>query len=210
MAQTAFKTPQEEFWAGEFGTEYIGRNKLEDMAPARMALFAKVLARTTNVNSVMEYGANIGANLYALHQLMPKAEMKAVEINPSAATTLKTYPWMKKVVEGSFTAQSFIDEADLTFTSGVLIHLNPDVLPKAYENLYKGARKYVMVCEYYNPSPMTVPYRNHQDRLFKRDFAGEMMEMYKDLKLVDYGFCYRRDPNYPMDDLTWFLMEKKG
>jgi spore coat polysaccharide biosynthesis protein SpsF len=204
-----YKTPQEEFWAGNFGDEYISRNKLEEMAPARLTLFSKILARTRNVNSVLEFGANIGTNLYAIHQLLPKAEIKAVEINPVAAKTLKSYQWIDSAIEGSFTSQDFNNEADLTFTSGVLIHLNPDMLPKAYENLYKGSRKYILICEYYNPSPVTVPYRDHQDRLFKRDFAGEMMDKYQDLELLDYGFAYRRDPNHPMDDLTWFLMKKK-
>jgi spore coat polysaccharide biosynthesis protein SpsF len=27
---------------------------------------------------------------------------------------------------------------------------------------------------------------------------------------VDYGFAYRRDPNFPQDDITWFLLEKRG
>ena len=117
---------------------------------------------------------------------------------------------MTKTIHSSFLDRNFENEADFTFTSGVLIHINPDFLAKAYENLYKASRRYVMVCEYYNPSPMTLPYREHKDRLFKRDFAGEMMDRYTDLKLIDYGFAYRRDPNYPMDDLTWFLMEKKG
>lgn len=209
LTNTKYSTPQEEFWAGEFGNDYIGRNKLEEMAPARLSLFSKILARTTNVNSVMEFGANIGTNLYAIHQLLPKAEIKAVEINPKAAATLKSYPWVKNSIEGSFTSQDFKNEADLTFTSGVLIHLNPDVLRKAYENLYQASRKYIVVCEYYNPSPVTISYRDHQDRLFKRDFAGEIMDEYRDLELLDYGFAYRRDPNYPMDDLTWFLMKKK-
>lgn len=57
---------------------------------------------------------------------------------------------------------------------------------------------------------MTIPYRGHEQRLFKRDFAGEMLDAYPDLRLVDYGFVYRRDPVFPADDLTWFLMEKKG
>ena len=25
----------------------------------------------------------------------------------------------------------------------------------------------------------------------------------------DYGFAYKRDPKFPQDDITWFLMEKK-
>jgi len=210
MSQPSYKTPQEEFWAGEFGDDYIGRNTLEKLAPARIYLFSKILSHTRGVNSVMEFGANIGTNLYAIHQLLPQAEIKAIEINETAAKTLQSYPWMSKAIKGSFLDRDFQNEADFTFTSGVLIHINPNFLPKAYETLYKASRRYVMVCEYYNPSPMALPYRDHKDRLFKRDFAGEMMDRHPDLKLIDYGFAYRRDPNHPMDDLTWFLMEKRG
>ena len=35
------------------------------------------------------------------------------------------------------------------------------------------------------------------------------MEKYNDLKLIDYGFSYRRDPNFPQDDISWFLLEKR-
>jgi spore coat polysaccharide biosynthesis protein SpsF len=44
--------------------------------------------------------------------------------------------------------------------------------------------------------------------LFKRDFASEIMERHPQMQLVDYGFVYRRDPNFPQDDITWFLMKK--
>ena len=66
-----------------------------------------------------------------------------------------------------------------------------------------------MICEYYNPSPTTIAYRGHSDRLFKRDFAGEMLEKFSDLKLVDYGFSYHRDNSFPQDDITWFLLQKE-
>ncbi len=61
-----------------------------------------------------------------------------------------------------------------------------------------------MVAEYYNPTPVAISYRGHNDRLFKRDFAGELLDLYPQLQLVDYGFVYRRDPSFPQDDLTWF------
>ena len=35
-----------------------------------------------------------------------------------------------------------------------------------------------------------------------------MLDRFSDLRLVDYGFRYHRDPAHPADDLTWFLMEK--
>ena len=65
------------------------------------------------------------------------------------------------------------------------------------------------VCEYYNPSPTSISYRGHTDRLYKRDFAGEMLDIYSDLRLVDYGFSYHRDSAFPQDDISWFLMEKR-
>ena len=51
-------------------------------------------------------------------------------------------------------------------------------------------------------------YRGHTEKLFKRDFAGEMLDRFNDLKLADYGFVYRRDMLFPQDDINWFLLEK--
>jgi len=61
---------------------------------------------------------------------------------------------------------------------------------------------------YYNPSPVSIDYRGEKDVLFKRDFAGEMLDSIDGLNLVDYGFVYRR-ANFPQDDISWFLMEVK-
>lgn len=97
---------------------------------------------------------------------------------------------------------------DLSLIKGVLIHIHPDMLTTVYEKLYQASNRFILVCEYYNPFPVAISYRGHADRLFKRDFAGEMLDQYPDLKLVDYGFIYRRDPSFPQDDVTWFLMQK--
>jgi hypothetical protein len=56
-----------------------------------------------------------------------------------------------------------------------------------------------------------VTYRGNQGMLWKRDFAGDMMDMFPNLKLLNYGFHYRRDPRYTLqDDQTWFLLEKRA
>ena len=39
-------------------------------------------------------------------------------------------------------------------------------------------------------------------------WAGEIMDKFPDLKLVDYGFNYHRDYNFSQDDSNWFLLEK--
>jgi len=204
---TQYKTAQENFWSGNFGDEYIGRNTLE-MLPSRIAMFSDILKSTQNVDSIVEFGANIGVNLHALHTLRPKAKIHALEINNSAVEELCKQDWIE-AKQGSILEEGFDQIADLSFSCTVLIHINPEELTKAYEQLYKASKRYVLVCEYYNPSPTMIPYRGEEERLFKRDFAGDMMELYTDLQLIDYGFVYKRDPNFPSDDFTWFLMEKK-
>lgn len=74
-----------------------------------------------------------------------------------------------------------------------------------------SARRAAIFCivEYYNPIPVEVTYRRHRRKLFKRDFAGEMLDAFPNLRLVDYGFVYHRDANFAQDDVNWFLLEKE-
>ena len=82
------------------------------------------------------------------------------------------------------------------------------MLSDTYEKLYSVSTKYILLCEYFNPVPVEINYRGHSDRLFKRDFCGEMLDKYSDLKLIDYGFVYKRDPAFSLDNTNWFLMKK--
>jgi pseudaminic acid biosynthesis-associated methylase len=201
------KTEQESFWEGAFGDEYTLRNSPERFLSSNIALFSKILARTRDVRSILEFGANRGLNLHALDRLVPSAELSAVEINQQAADELKK--WGKPKVYRQSILEFVPDHArDLVLIKGVLIHINPDRLPDVYDLMMESSKRYVVVAEYYNPSPVAIPYRGHEGKLFKRDFAGEMLDRFKGLTLLDYGFAYHRDPNFPQDDITWFLMEK--
>lgn len=202
----SYKTEQENFWAGDFGNEYIKRNRGEEFLSSKIAIFRDVL-KYEKIESCLEFGANIGLNLQAVKLLMPNVKLSAIEINPKAVEELK----IQKNIE--VFAQSILEfESDrlweLTFVSGVLIHINPDMLKTVYASLYKHSSKYILVAEYYNPTPVELDYRGNRGKLFKRDFAGELMDMYNDLQLVDYGFCYHRDTAFPADDINWFLLKK--
>ena len=205
-----YKTEQEQFWAGTFGVDYIERNKSAEYLASNLNFFSKALQRVGRPNSILEFGANIGMNLRAIRLLFPAIETKAIEINPTAASELKSWMGEDNVFEGSIFDYTPAQQVDVALIKGVLIHINPDMLQTVYEKLYAASSKYILICEYYNPSPVTIPYRGHNDRLFKRDFAGEMLEKYPDLHLIDYGFCYKRDPAFPQDDVTWFLLGKRG
>jgi pseudaminic acid biosynthesis-associated methylase len=203
-----FKTEQEVFWAGDFGTEYIRRNQGDALLASNLDFFAKALRGTRGIRSCIEFGANIGMNLKALNLLHPGIDAHAIEINAEAALQLGTVIPLAQVYNTSILDFAHTRQWDLALIKGVLIHINPDMLPQVYDKLVNSTGRYLMVAEYYNPSPVAIPYRGHSDRLFKRDFAGEIMERHPQMQLLDYGFAYRRDPNFPQDDITWFLMEK--
>jgi pseudaminic acid biosynthesis-associated methylase len=205
-----FKTEQEAFWAGEFGAEYIGRNEGAALLASNLHFFSRALHAAGKVESCVEFGANIGMNLRALRLLYPNMALRGIEINKEAAAQLREVVGTERVYEGSVFDYPVQEQADLSLIKGVLIHINPDMLAITYRKLYEATRRWILVCEYYNPVPVSIPYRGHSDRLFKRDFAGDMLGMYPDLALVDYGFAYRRDVAFPQDDITWFLMKKVG
>lgn len=205
----SFQTEQEKFWAGEFGDEYISRNKDAWLLASNTALFSTILSRTRNVHSVIEFGANIGMNIHALKSLLPDAKLNAIEINAKAVEQLSQIKDLTVYHQSIFDFASNVKN-DFVFSKGVLIHLEPTMLPKVYKTMYENSNHYICMIEYYNPTPMEIPYREHSDKMYKRDFAGELMDTYPDLQLVDYGFVYRRDPVFMQGDLTWFLMEKKG
>ena len=203
-----FKTPQEEFWAGDFGTQYINRNDSDDLLAANLSFFSRALKQAGKISSCIEFGANIGMNLKALKLLYPKLQLKGIEINSIAAKMLIDLIGVQNVFEGSIHEYPVNEKVELTVTKGFLIHINPEKLNIVYEKLYDSSDRLILICEYYNPSPVNITYRGHKDRLFKRDFAGELLDKYSDLRLIDYGFVYKRDISFPQDDITWFLLSK--
>lgn len=204
--ETAFKTEQEHFWAGAFGDEYTLRNDDRLRLASNVHFFSHVLKHVEHVESVIELGANIGLNLRAMKQLLPNLRMTAVEINTQAAQKLATIPDIT-VLNQSLLEYHASEQFDMALIKGVLIHIDPTMLPRVYDTLYHSTQRYLCIAEYYNPTPVSLPYRGHQNKLFKRDFAGEMLDQYSDLQLVDYGFVYHRD-KFSQDDLTWFLLKK--
>lgn len=200
---------QEEFWKNNFGNEYFSRkNNNHSSVEKRTSEFEIYLKSTENITSVLEFGANIGLNLMVLKSLIPDLSLNAVEINLSAVQELQKIVPKENIYTGSFTEFTSKKKFDLVISRGVLIHLNPDDLEKAYKQLYDYSNKYILISEYFNPTPVSVEYRGFQNKLFKRDFCREILNLYKDLVLIDYGFLYSSDKNYKYDDVNWFLLEK--
>lgn len=203
---SAFNSPQEEFWASDFGDSYISRNASPSLLAANTAFFADIFSSIDSIpQTFLEIGANIGMNIRALQTLSPEGQFTGIEINKQACEVLAKTGC--QVVESSILDAEIPRKFDFVFSKGVLIHLSPDQLNSTYRKMYEWSTRYILIAEYYNPVPVAIPYRGFTDRLFKRDFAGEFLDAFSDVVLRDCGFTYHRG-KYPQDDINWFLLEK--
>jgi pseudaminic acid biosynthesis-associated methylase len=211
--QTKVPTPQLEAWTGQFGDEYIDRNEYAEwkMGPGVEA-FSRMLG-DIQLDSVLEVGSNIGLNLVFISRLFAGAvRLYAVEPSPKAFDRLINRPLVKLEKAWKCDASQLpADDSsvDLVFTAGVLIHIAPDDLGRATDQIVRVARKYVLCLEYFSHTPAEVPYRGKRGLLFKRDFGAFYVDRHPNLKCVDYGFLWQREFRI-FDDLNWWLLEKTG
>ena len=207
-----------EFWRGDFGDEYTKRNV--DLVKNNIRffddIFWKCLAHgghQVSWESMIEFGAGAGNNIKALIESDQRSKHKkytAVEINESACEQLREIEkdFHFGIINRDINDGKGFGKHDLVLTKGLLIHIPPEKLKNAYQTIYDSSNKYILICEYYNPTPVMIRYRGEDDKLWKRDFAGDLLSLFPDLELIDYGFTYHKD-EFPQDDITWFLMEKK-
>jgi pseudaminic acid biosynthesis-associated methylase len=204
--------PQTDFWRGEFGDAYTDRNTASATEiQARLALWSEILSHTISAPpaSILEVGANLGINLRAL-RLLSSARRLAVEPNEKARGFLVQDGIVAAadVRDGLASAIDFPDGiADLAFTCGVLIHIHPDQLSASLREIHRCAKRWIGCIEYFSDKPQMIPYRGHDDRLFKRDFGDLWLETCRDLRVVAYGFAWKRVTG--LDNLTWWLFEKQ-
>lgn len=210
-------TDQENLWAGEFGDDYANRQaiRLEN----NVEFFERALddveriggfrdgkwVNNGSISSVIEFGAGTGENLRALKEMIRDIRTVGVEINPTSCQVLGEHA--DSTHEGSILTFHTAEQWDLVLTKGLLIHVAPPNLPRAYDTLYQACGRYLLIAEYYSPRLESVPYRGQDNALWKGPYADQLLDRFTDLKCIDYGWVWHRD-EYPQDDLTWFLMER--
>ena len=193
---------QETFWEGSFGDAYTLRNSKH----SQITNFSRILIENRIfIESAIEIGSNLGKNLDAIQTLFPNCKTFGIEINKSAYTILsKKHESYLGSIYGFETKIKY----DLSISYGVLIHQPPDKLNDYYDKLFEISKKYILITEYFSPYPTKVIYRDHENKLFKRDFAKEFWQKYPELKLIDYGFFWSQDKYTNGDDTNWFLFKK--
>mgnify|MGYP000558984060 CR=1 FL=1 len=201
---------QENFWIGDFGDDMVDRYRDRDFNGAVKSNnyhFKKIIDKTENVKSLIELGCNLGINLHAISKSYPSIELTGVDINPKAIELLSESNICNTICSSMFDLDTS-SKYDVVLTKAALIHINPNQIKSIYKKIYELSNKYICLCEFYNPTPAEVVYRGNKDVMYQRDFAGEFLDLHPNSKLIDYGFMYHRDPSFPENDVTWFLIEK--
>ena len=188
----------QEFWAGDGGTQYTLRN--DGDWRARTSFWRDVIP--TDVNTVFECGTNLGMNLRAIRACRA-INVHGIEINQSAADAAlaRGLP----VVQGDLLRMQAVPMWDLTFTCGVLIHMAPDQVLDAMEQVAALSRRYVMCVEYESESgeEEMIRYRDSYDLLWRRPY-GKMYEA-MGLRRIRSG-----DAGCGFDRCTFHIFDKRA
>lgn len=183
---------QQQFWAGEFGDEYVRRNQVDWRT--RVPFWRDVIART-GARSVHEFGCNAGWNLSAIRRSYPDVYVSGNDINEQAITQA-----IDAGLEGIFVGSKCC-RAELVFTAGVLIHVAPNDLESIMRHIVDASYRYVLAVEYESEQEEEVEYRGHAGKLWRRPFG----KLYEELGLKLIG----REGNVDgFDKCTAWLLEK--
>ena len=204
-----YKNTQEYFWGELYAEEYIKKNTEFDYKLGAKA-WKSMLKKSSNIQSLLECGPNIGRNLIILNELFPESTKSIIEISEHAFKFICKRQNIKDSFNGSIVDSEFLAGSyDLVFTIGVLIHIDPNSLLANMEKMFQYSNKYILIGEYFNRTPVAIEYQGHKDKLFKQDF-GKLFINNFNVKLLDYGFLWGHLYDAAgSDDITWWLFEKK-
>ena len=210
VKNTKCDTYQLKKWMGSLGNDYIERNPYEEWKIELGKKAFRRIIKDREVDSILEVGSNIGLNLIYLSEVMKKkVDLFAVEPNRKAFSILisnKKIRLKKAWNVSAFELPMENSSIDLVFNTGVLIHISPDDLGFATDEIVRVAKKYVLCIEYFSHKPEMISYQGQNNLLFKRDFGSFYLDRYPNLKCIDYGFLWQREFKI-FDNLTWWLFE---
>ncbi|MEO8206165.1 MAG: pseudaminic acid biosynthesis-associated methylase [Chthoniobacterales bacterium] len=193
-------------WQGEFGTTYTDRNSVD--WKLRVPAFKKIL-EGLDLSTVLEVGCNRGHNLVSLASfLSEETEIFGIEPNCHARKLARKTSDRISAIRGTAYDIPFLDGFfDLVFTVGVLIHVPLTELPRALKNMGRVSGKYLLSLEYFAEEETIIPYRGHDDLLWKRNFKKHYEEAMPGLRLIKSGDLDEKD-GFDSVPVRFWLFEK--
>ena len=153
-----------EDWEGKFGDAYTDRNR--DISGR--SEFWNALIHRHGVTSILEVGCGTGANLHGLDvpAMGVDVNQKALDMVPRSIPTRRAAAAHLPYQRNHF---------DMVTTFGVLIHIPPDGIERAMEEIARVARRFVFCGEYLGSDE--IPYRGGV--LWRREYGA----LYEDMGL---------------------------
>ena len=197
-------TIQREVWEGEFGNAYTDRNVIDWRM--RLPAFRQVLEGLP-IRRILEVGCNRGHNLLALTDILgTEAEIVGLEPNHHALEQARAVSTQVAALYGCAQDIPFKNEYfDLVFTAGVLIHIPLVDLGAVLAEICRVSRRYILCIEYFAEEDTAIPYRGHDDLLWKRNFLRHYQTQCPELTLIRSGYW---GPEHGFDRVHWWLLEK--
>ena len=212
-------TKELKLWEGKFGDEYTERNLITENDISHRTNMWNCILNSMYVNdnyktpeSILEIGAGQGLNIITLNKIYKTLIRKEVDIfgiEPNKKT-LKIAkentrsPNVSWVGNNAFNIDLPDHYIDLVFTSGVLIHINPDDLLQAYKEMYRVTKKYIVTLEYFSPDVRKVEYHGEQ-AMWTMDYGKYWIDNFP-VRFLGCLFFWK--PVYKVDNLTCWIFEK--
>jgi pseudaminic acid biosynthesis-associated methylase len=195
-------------WQNTFGIEYTKRKGQvhHTEGQLRKTFWKNFVTMVPDVSSVLEIGCNSGMNLEGLHAGNSKLNITGLEPNDFARNeAIRIAKERYQIIPGNvFDLEKDHITADLMITCTVLIHIHPNDLQKALQQIYQSAHKYILTMEYYWPTLKEIDYRGLSEALWKRDFGAYWLNHF-DLEIIETGYL---GPQDGFDRTTWWLFKK--
>jgi pseudaminic acid biosynthesis-associated methylase len=210
------ETAQAAVWKSDFGREYTDRNTFDTTAldelyrknygVTRREINGRSLGGIAKDASFLEIGCNTGNQLLLLRE-MGYSNLSGLELQAYAIEIARRRLPDVSLKLGSSLGVPHADLSfDVVFTSGVLIHISPQDLPRALDEIYRCSKTYIWGFEYYAPEVTEVNYRSHRELLWKMDYARAYLERFPQLELVrEERLSYSENANID----TMFLLRKR-
>ena len=202
-------------WTAGFGRDYTKRNNFsvagldklykKRYGVTRSEMNLGFLGKLSRDIRILEVGANIGNQLLALQKL-GFSDLWGVEPLLYAVEIGKKRLLDANLIKGSIFEIPFKENFfDLVFTSGVLIHIQPDHLIKGLKEIYRCSRRYIWGFEYFSEKQEKINYRGNKNLLWKANYPEIYLENFPNLKLIkrEY-FQYNDEKNKDV----MFILEK--
>jgi SAM-dependent methyltransferase len=167
-------------WKNEIGIAYTKRNDvdIEERNICTVPFINQTLSESfallfdgfADINRILEVGSGLGYNLNILSRL-GSYELYGVEPQRYAIFRGKEKFSEYTFIDANIFDLPFKDDSfDLVFTRMVLIHIHPDDLKAAMQEILRVSNHYIAALEYHSETIETAPWRSHEGLLWKQDF----------------------------------------